>query len=88
MDMPIIRCMTCQEILHNYVFNHSKPPTLYIAILANDLHGTSEIISSESEQQEWNIKDLLKTVHLVHRFVPDEARGSLLKIEQWISKPI
>ena len=78
--------MVSQEVLQKYIINREKPPLLYIAILANDLHGTSELLYGE--QESWDIKDLLKTVDLVHRIVPSEARGSLFKIEQWIGKKI
>jgi hypothetical protein len=76
--------MHCQEILQNYVLNKQKPPMVFIAILANDLHGVVNLLPDS----QWSSKELINVVDEVHRFVPTDARGSLFKIEQWIGKPI
>jgi hypothetical protein len=80
--------MVSREILENYVFNREKPPLLFIAILANDLHGASTILQNQYGKDTFSLNQLLDIVSQVHRFVPSEARGSLFKIEQWIGKPI
>ena len=76
--------MVSREILENYVFNREKPPLLFIAILANDLHSASTILKNQYGKDNFSLNQLLDIVALVHRFVPFEARGSLFKVEQWI----
>ena len=78
--------MNYQAVLQNYVVNKEKPPMLYIAILANDLHGTSQLLCEyykrepNGEKTVWSISQLLDVVSEVHKFVPSEARGSLLSL--------
>ena len=81
--------MTPREVLNNYVYDKQKPPMLYVAILANDLHGAFSILKQEAKDTRMSLAELLKTIDMVHQFVPYEARGSLFKIEQWteIDKP-
>ena len=85
--------MHYQEILQNYVVNKEKPPLVFIAILANDLHGVTSLLTdyhkrgSGGEKLIWSIAELLNIVNAVHKKVPLEARGSLFKIEQWIGEP-
>ena len=79
--------MHYQEILQNYVVNKEKPPLVFIAILANDLHGVTRLLT-DGEKLVWSITELLHVVNAVHKKVPLEARGSLFKIEQWIGEPI
>ena len=86
--------MHYQEILQNYVVNKEKPPLVFIAILANDLHGVTSLLTDyhrrrpDGEKLIWSIAELLNIVNAVHKKVPLEARGSLFKIEQWIGEPI
>tara|TARA_R110002020_G_scaffold15801_5_gene56395 strand:+ start:4329 stop:4559 length:231 start_codon:yes stop_codon:yes gene_type:complete len=76
--------MHYREILQNYILNKQKPPMVFIAILANDLHGVVNLLPD----CEWSNKDLFNVVDAVYKHVPPEARGSLFKIEQWIGTPI
>ena len=78
--------MVSREILENYIYNKQEPPPLYIAILANDLHGAFTILNSLTGKSKMPLNELLSTVEMVHRYVPFEARGSLFKVERWIGK--